>query len=176
MKILTAAQMQRIDRLTTDRYGVPSLTLMENAGRGFVEFLADRFSPLAEQRIVILCGRGNNGGDGMVVARLLREQGLKPRVLLLTDPNGLKGDAAVNWQRLATSGAPEVVEDSAAWEPLRPSLRTPPWWSTLSLVPDFQSLSRGFSQKSSATSTALSPRLGSLRWTCLRGFLRTPGS
>jgi NAD(P)H-hydrate epimerase len=123
MKILTAAQMQRIDRLTTDRYGVPSLTLMENAGRGFVEFLADRFSPLAEQRIVILCGRGNNGGDGMVVARLLREQGLKPRVLLLTDPNGLKGDAAVNWQRLATSGAPEVVEDSAAWAPLRPSLQ-----------------------------------------------------
>ena len=123
MKILTAAQMQRIDRLTTDRYGVPSLTLMENAGRGFVEFLADRFSPLAEQRIVILCGRGNNGGDGMVVARLLREQGLKPRVLLLADLNGLKGDAAVNWQRLATSGAPEVVNGSAVWEPLRPSLQ-----------------------------------------------------
>ncbi|MGD0920304.1 MAG: NAD(P)H-hydrate dehydratase [Terriglobia bacterium] len=123
MKILTAAQMQRIDRLTTDRYGVPSLTLMEGAGRGFVEFLTDRFSPLAEHRIVILCGRGNNGGDGMVVARLLREQGLKPRVLLLTDPNSLKGDSAVNWQRLAASGAPEVVKDSAVWDPLRPSLQ-----------------------------------------------------
>jgi hydroxyethylthiazole kinase-like uncharacterized protein yjeF len=123
MKILTATQMQRIDRLTTERYGVPSLTLMENAGRGFVEFLNDRFSPLAEHRIVILCGRGNNGGDGMVVARLLREQGLKPRVLLLADPNGLKGDAAVNWGRLVASGAPEVVEDSAAWEPLKPRLQ-----------------------------------------------------
>lgn len=123
MKILTAAQMQRIDRLTTERYGVPSLTLMENAGRGFVEFLMERFSPLGDHRIVILCGRGNNGGDGMVVARLLREQGLKPRVLLLADPNGLKGDAAANWGRLEASGAPEVIEDSAAWQRLKPGLQ-----------------------------------------------------
>jgi hydroxyethylthiazole kinase-like uncharacterized protein yjeF len=123
MKILTAAQMQRIDRLTTERYGVPSLTLMENAGRGFVEFLKERFSPLGDHRIVILCGRGNNGGDGMVVARLLREQGLKPRVLLLADPNGLKGDAAVNWGRLEASGAPEVIEDPAAWQRLKPGLQ-----------------------------------------------------
>ncbi len=86
MKILTAAEMQRIDLLTTERYCVPGLTLMENAGRGVVEFLAERFSPLDQQRVAILCGRGNNGGDGMVVARLLRERGLKPRVLLLADP------------------------------------------------------------------------------------------
>jgi hydroxyethylthiazole kinase-like uncharacterized protein yjeF len=123
MKILTAAEMQRIDRLTTERYGVPSLTLMENAGRGFVEFLKERFSPLGEHRILIVCGRGNNGGDGMVVARLLREEGLKPRVLLLADRNALKGDAAVNWGRLAASGPPEVVEDSAAWQRLRPGLQ-----------------------------------------------------
>jgi len=123
MKILTAAQMQRIDRLTTEQCGVPSLTLMENAGRGIVEFLQERFSPLGDHRIVILCGRGNNGGDGMVVARLLREQGLSPRVLLLADPQGLKGDAAVNWGRLAASGAPEVVEDLGAWQRLKPSLQ-----------------------------------------------------
>ena len=86
MKILTASQMQRIDRLTTERYGVPSLTLMENAGRGVVEFLEEHFAPLEQQRIAILCGRGNNGGDGLVVARLLRDQGLKPRVLLFADP------------------------------------------------------------------------------------------
>jgi len=83
MKILTAAQMQDVDRATTERYGVPSLALMENAGRSVVEFLQERFSPLEEQEIVILCGRGNNGGDGMVVARMLRELGLEPRVLLL---------------------------------------------------------------------------------------------
>ncbi|MBI4164204.1 MAG: bifunctional ADP-dependent NAD(P)H-hydrate dehydratase/NAD(P)H-hydrate epimerase, partial [Acidobacteria bacterium] len=62
MKILTAAEMQRVDRISTERYGVPSLTLMENAGRGIVEFLESRFAPLAGQRITILCGRGNNGG------------------------------------------------------------------------------------------------------------------
>jgi hydroxyethylthiazole kinase-like uncharacterized protein yjeF len=122
MKILTAGQMQRIDRLTTEHYGVPSLILMENAGRSFVEFLVERFSPLEEHRIVILCGRGNNGGDGMVVARLLREKGCRPRVLLLADPKGLRGDAAINWERLAASGTPEVVEDSAAWQRLKSGL------------------------------------------------------
>lgn len=123
MKILTAAQMQRIDRLTTERYGVPSLTLMENAGRGIVEFLAGHFSPLAAHDIVILCGRGNNGGDGMVVARLLREQGVKPRVILLADPQALKGDARANWERLAASGAPEIVADMAAWKRILPEVQ-----------------------------------------------------
>jgi len=122
MKILTAAQMQRIDRLTTERYAVPSLTLMENAGRGVVEFLAGRFLPLTAHHIVILCGRGNNGGDGMVVARLLREQGVKPRVILLADPQALKGDARATWERLAASGAPEVVLDSEAWQRVKSGL------------------------------------------------------
>src|SRR2546422_1275466 len=123
MKILTAAQMQRIDRITTERYGVPSLTLMENAGRGVLEFLTGRFAPLHEQRIAILCGRGNNGGDGLVVARLLREQELNPRVILLADPKKVKGDAAVNLDRLTASGAPEAAEDSAAWQRVKDGLR-----------------------------------------------------
>jgi ADP-dependent NAD(P)H-hydrate dehydratase / NAD(P)H-hydrate epimerase len=102
---------------------VPSLTLMENAGRGVVEFLEQRFSPLGSQTIAILCGRGNNGGDGLVVARLLRERGLKPRVLLLADPGSLRGDAAANYERLVPSGAPEIVPDSAAWERIKGQLR-----------------------------------------------------
>lgn len=122
MKILTAAQMQRIDRLTTDRFGVPSLTLMENAGRGVVEFLTERFGPLNTQNITIVCGRGNNGGDGLVVARLLRAQGLKPRVALLAAPESLKGDAARNYERLAAEGAPEFAVDSAAWQALKKTL------------------------------------------------------
>jgi ADP-dependent NAD(P)H-hydrate dehydratase / NAD(P)H-hydrate epimerase len=123
MKILTAAQMQEIDRLTTERYGVPSLTLMENAGRSVVEFLEQRFSPLVQLKIVILCGRGNNGGDGLVVARLLRERGLDPRVLLLPDPNKLSGDAAANYTRLAKMAAPEIVPDAAAWQRIKGGLR-----------------------------------------------------
>ena len=123
MKVLTAAQMQRIDRVSTERYGVPSLTLMENAGRGIVEFVESRFAPLAGQRIAILCGRGNNGGDGMVVARLLSDRGGNPRVLLFADPETLKGDARVNWERLAVSGAPEVVPDLAAWKRVLPGIQ-----------------------------------------------------
>ena len=123
MKILTSAQMQRIDRLTTERYGVPSLTLMENAGRGVMEFLEERFAPLEQQRIAILCGRGNNGGDGLVVARMLRERGLKPRVLLFADPQKVQGDAAVNLERLAISGMPEVVDNPEAWQRIKPNLK-----------------------------------------------------
>src|SRR6516165_1811309 len=114
--------MQRIDRLTTEQFGVPSLTLMENAGRGVVDFLIQRFAPLSQQRITILCGRGNNGGDGFVVARLLRDKGLSPHVVLLANPASLRGDAAVNYDRLGTLGASEVVEDVAAWHRARPAI------------------------------------------------------
>jgi NAD(P)H-hydrate epimerase len=123
MKILTASEMQRIDRLTTERYGIPSLTLMENAGRGVGEFLTTRLAPLEQHRVVILCGKGNNGGDGMVVARLLRDQGLKSRVLLFAQPEGLRGDAAVNYQRLRASGQLEVVEGPETWQTLKASLQ-----------------------------------------------------
>ena len=119
MKLLTAAQMQHVDRITTERYGVPSLTLMENAGHGVVDFLEQRFSPLDTQKITILCGRGNNGGDGMVVARLLREKGLQPRVLLLGDPSHLSADAAVNYERLTQSGTSEIVQNIEAWRRVR---------------------------------------------------------
>jgi NAD(P)H-hydrate epimerase len=114
--------MQRIDRLTTEKYGVPSLALMENAGRSVVEFLNARLAPLASHRIVILCGKGNNGGDGLVVARLLREQALDPRVLLCADPKGLRGDAAVNYARLVSSRPAEIVMDREAWQAIAASL------------------------------------------------------
>jgi NAD(P)H-hydrate epimerase len=123
MKILTAAEMQRVDRLTTERYGVSSLTLMENAGRGVVEFLDARLAPLESHRVVILCGKGNNGGDGMVVARLLRERGFEPRVLLCADPRSIRGDAAVNYERLAASAPPEVVESAEAWRAWKAKLQ-----------------------------------------------------
>jgi len=122
MKILTASEMQGIDRLTTERYGVPSLTLMENAGRSVVDFLASRISPLASQSIVILCGKGNNGGDGMVAARLLWEAGIRPRVLLFADLQSLRGDAAANYERLRMLSAPEIVRGLEEWSALKVSL------------------------------------------------------
>ena len=70
MRVLTAAEMREVDRRTIS-LGIPDVVLMENAGHRVVELLAARFAPLEKQRIVILCGKGNNGGDGIVVARQL---------------------------------------------------------------------------------------------------------
>ena len=66
MKVLTAEQMREADRLTTDRYGIPSLQLMENAGAAVADYLSDTFPDLSTRSIVVLCGKGNNGGDGLV--------------------------------------------------------------------------------------------------------------
>ena len=99
MKIVTAAEMREVDRLTTARHRVPSLALMENAGRSVAEFIQARFPSLAKRRIVVLCGQGNNGGDGFVVARHLRKMGAKPEVFLIGNPREVKGDAATNLSR-----------------------------------------------------------------------------
>ncbi len=108
MKIVTAAEMREIDRVTSERYGVPSLTLMENAGTAVAQCVLGRF-PQAE-RVAIVCGKGNNGGDGFVAARKLREAGRRVNVLLLADPAELKGDAAEMFQRMAM---PPLVVKSA---------------------------------------------------------------
>lgn len=109
MKILTAAEMREVDRLTTARYRVPSLTLMENAGKSVADFIQTRFPNFTRRRIVVLCGKGNNGGDGFVVARYLRKMGAKPEVRLFGDPREVKGDAAANLKRWkAASGKLQV--------------------------------------------------------------------
>jgi hydroxyethylthiazole kinase-like uncharacterized protein yjeF len=117
MKILTAAQMREIDRITIEELGMPSLTLMENAGLRFVEVLESRFAPIAQQRIAILCGKGNNGGDGLVIARQLwMRHGIHPRVILLADPITLSPDAAVNFRFLTRIGRePWVVRGLEEW-------------------------------------------------------------
>ena len=88
--------MREADRLTTDRYGVPSLQLMENAGAAVTDYLSEIFPDLSTRSILVLCGKGNNGGDGFVVARRLRERGARPRVLLFADASAVRGDAAAN--------------------------------------------------------------------------------
>ena len=105
MKVLTAAEMREVDRRTVEM-GIPGIVLMENAGHRVVEFLAAHFAPLSAERIVVLCGKGNNGGDGLVVARQLftrfRPQAL--HVVLLADPAEMKGDAAANYRMLRACG------------------------------------------------------------------------
>jgi ADP-dependent NAD(P)H-hydrate dehydratase / NAD(P)H-hydrate epimerase len=117
MKILTAAEMREVDRLSTERYGIPSLTLMENAGRGVAEFIRARCSPLERCRVTILCGRGNNGGDGLVTARYLQDMGGNPGVYLVAAPGDLKGDAAANlarWRQM--QGELRVIGNGEEWQ------------------------------------------------------------
>ena len=99
MKILSAAEMREVDRLTTKNFRVPSLTLMENAGKSVAEFIAARFPDFQRRRVIVLCGKGNNGGDGFVVARYLRKMGANVFVYLIGDPREVKGDAATNLRR-----------------------------------------------------------------------------
>ncbi|HWG18902.1 MAG TPA: NAD(P)H-hydrate dehydratase [Terracidiphilus sp.] len=102
MKVLSAAEMQACDRATTERFGIPSLHLMRNASAAVAEFARRQF-PQA-RRVTVLCGRGNNGGDGMMAARLLGGSGLQVTVLLLGTPDGIKGDAAEAWRKLQGAG------------------------------------------------------------------------
>lgn len=111
MKVLTAAEMREVDRLTIAR-GIPGMILMENAAHRVVEYLERKFAPLAEQRVVVFCGKGNNGGDGLAVARLLHSR-FGPRalhVVLSAAPEEYRGDAAGNLRMLRATGASFAVE------------------------------------------------------------------
>lgn len=107
MKIVSAEEMRAIDRVTTERFGVPSLTLMENAGSSVARFILSEYPQ--SKRISVICGKGNNGGDGLVVARHLAETGRVVRVLLLCSPEQLLGDASAMFQKLKL--LPLVVRD-----------------------------------------------------------------
>jgi ADP-dependent NAD(P)H-hydrate dehydratase / NAD(P)H-hydrate epimerase len=122
MKALTAERMREVDRLTTERHGIPSLDLMENAGRAVANYVAGRYDNLDRRRIVVLCGKGNNGGDGFVAARHLAEFGAKPAVYLVAEAGELRGDAAVNVKRWQATGALNTIARAEALEALRPEL------------------------------------------------------
>jgi NAD(P)H-hydrate epimerase len=98
MHVLSAAEMQACDRLTTERFAVPSLDLMRAASAAVAAFAQEQFP--AAKRVTVLCGRGNNGGDGLMAARLLALAGLEVTTLLLGAPDGLAGDAAEAWREL----------------------------------------------------------------------------
>jgi ADP-dependent NAD(P)H-hydrate dehydratase / NAD(P)H-hydrate epimerase len=108
MKLVTAAEMRELDRLAIEEVGIPSLVLMENAGRSTYQVLRREF-PQLRGPIVVLAGRGNNGGDGFVVARYLAHEGLPVNVLLMASRDQVRGDALVNLAILEQIGV-EVEE------------------------------------------------------------------
>ncbi|MGB3728787.1 MAG: NAD(P)H-hydrate epimerase, partial [Thermodesulfobacteriota bacterium] len=94
MKIATREIVREIDRLTIEKYGVPGLVLMENAGRATADVLLDNFSYAT--KVAVFAGGGNNGGDGFVIARHLISAGLDVDTYIVTDPKKYKGDALTN--------------------------------------------------------------------------------
>lgn len=115
--------MKEVDRLSGERFNIPGLTLMENAGRSVAELAARRIRHLERARILVLCGKGNNGGDGMVAARHLWEKGAKPVTILFGAPAQLHGDAALSARRLeGVAGQLHSVADEREWAAWKASL------------------------------------------------------
>ncbi len=119
MKLLTAQQMREIDRAAITEYGIASLDLMERAGEGVADAVRMRFSP-DDGAIVIVTGKGNNGGDGFVAARLLIDAGYRVTILVLNDIDALSPDARANAERLHVT--PIVIPDENALVAHRPML------------------------------------------------------
>ncbi|HEV2400865.1 MAG TPA: NAD(P)H-hydrate dehydratase [Candidatus Sulfotelmatobacter sp.] len=122
MKIVSAAEMRDIDRITSERFGVPSLTLMENAGKAVADHVLTHYAWV--RNITVVCGKGNNGGDGFVAARHLHQRGKSVRVLLLANPADLRGDAATMFKDLPLSATVVASDDELKCDPVQALLKT----------------------------------------------------
>ncbi|MCX6544496.1 MAG: NAD(P)H-hydrate dehydratase [Acidobacteria bacterium] len=123
MRVLNARQMREADRRTIDVLGIPSIVLMENAGRQVVAAMEAAFGSLAGRRVSVIAGRGNNGGDGFVVARGLWQQQCNAVVYLVSTSGEVRGDARINLDVLGRLGVPVVpVGSNAEWTRLRNSV------------------------------------------------------
>ena len=125
MKVLTAEEMREVDRQTTERYGIPSLQLMEAAGTRVADACHSWINSAdAEPRhVAVLCGKGNNGGDGFVAARHLQSLGANVKVYLFSEPRDLHGDAAANLQRWTATGNNVIsITDEPAWQTAWPEI------------------------------------------------------
>ena len=107
-KVLTAEEMREVDRLTTEKYGIPSIILMENAAHAAARVIAEKLGgSVAGKSFLILCGKGNNGGDGAALARILWTQGANIEVFLFGKIEETKGDARINFESVKRLAATE---------------------------------------------------------------------
>ena len=129
MYLVTAAEMQKMDRSTIESFGIPGLVLMENAGREATRVLLNTFKDIRNKKVGVIAGRGNNGGDGFVIARYLAQKGISVTVYLLAQKTMVKGDAAANLKLLAPVGVPVIeMPDKPSFLESRTALRHQNIW------------------------------------------------
>jgi ADP-dependent NAD(P)H-hydrate dehydratase / NAD(P)H-hydrate epimerase len=117
MRVLNTQQMREADRQTIDEIGIPEVVLMENAGRQAVAAMEAAFEDLSASKVAVLCGRGNNGGDGFVVARTLAQRGIEAMVFLLGSVSDVRGTARTNLEILGRVGLTVVeITNAQEWE------------------------------------------------------------
>ena len=114
MILVTASEMRALDEATIRGLGVPGVVLMESAGRAVVEVIAAR-GPVSGRRMVVVCGAGNNGGDGFVIARHLHHRGALVTVLLVAGEPRPEGDARVHFDAMRRSGVKLIDAGPGAW-------------------------------------------------------------
>src|SRR5687767_204841 len=119
-KVLSSAEMREVDRLTTEKYGIPSLLLMENAAHATARVIAERLDrDIRGRSVLVLCGPGNNGGDGAALARILWTQGAFVEVVLLGRVDATKGDARTNFdilQKISENEGFEIDQPDLGFE------------------------------------------------------------
>jgi hydroxyethylthiazole kinase-like uncharacterized protein yjeF len=129
MYIVTASQMQEMDHRTIQEFGIPGRVLMENAGRGATRIFLEHLYCRGTGRVGVLAGRGNNGGDGFVMARYLAQRRIDVKVFLLAKSTSVQGDAAANLQLLAASDVPVIeIPDEQAFAARLGDMRHQMYW------------------------------------------------
>src|SRR6516225_3508327 len=123
---LSRQEVREVDRRAIEELGIPGVVLMENAGHGAAEVLV-RLG--CRGPVVICCGKGNNGGDGFVIARNLDNRCIPVRVMIFAHPQDLTGDTAINYQIIAKAGLPIEVYAGESWDErtLQAELAKPEW-------------------------------------------------
>ncbi len=128
MRVVTAEQMRWMDNQTIHAFGIPGRVLMECAGRGAARLLFDVVDDVAGKRVGVLAGRGNNGGDGFVIARYLAQKNVAVWVYLMSARSRVSGDAAVNLELLDKLGVPVIELTADGFDACRPEMRSMDCW------------------------------------------------
>lgn len=122
MRYLSREQARLIDRLSLERYHIPTIVLMENAARAAADLICDVLDHNCLGQIIIICGPGNNGGDGLALARHMHNRGAEPAILLTSDPARYKGEALTNYRITQAMRIPTHPADPAKLQRARPTI------------------------------------------------------